>query len=150
MHAQRVLVPQTQIGAIQAHLARSRRLGTDQQAGQGRLARTGRADDAQRFSGRQLEAKVAQAGLAAAGLQCVERLDGEFAARRRQRHACRARRLRLHHSTQALISQPRRAPLAPGADQLIDRCQHPRHQNGTGDHHAWGDQLFDRQPRSQA
>ncbi|MNE03033.1 hypothetical protein D3C80_955220 [compost metagenome] len=148
--AEQALVPLLQLGAIQAHLAGCRCGDADQQACQGRLAGAGRTNDAKAVAGRQLEAKVDQARLARARLYRTQLLHQQVPERRRQWHAGRARRLLAEQGVQPLIGLACRTPLTPHGNQLVDRRQHPGHENGAGDHHPRGNQLLDRQPCAQA
>ena len=148
--AKLVFVPLRQLGTVQPHLACQRLPYADQQPGQGRLATTGRPDHAQHLPGRQGETQVGQGGATGAGRTGAQLLHRQLAPWRGQCHALRPGRIALQQGFKALISQARRAPLLPHANQLIDGAQYAAHQNGASNHHPGRDLPLHRQQGTEA
>lgn len=65
-------------------------------------------------------------------------LDGQLPGGRRQRHRRCGLGVFAQQAVQALVGQLRGAPLLPHGNQLVDRAEHPAHEDGACDHHARG------------
>ena len=150
MRPQLLFVPLPKIRTVQPHVAAERRQRADQLAHQQRFAGAGRANDAQHLPGLQTKTNAVQHRRAPARRAGGQLIHGQCAAGRRQRQARRLRRVGGQHHLQPLQGLARRRPLLPGADQLIDRPQHPADQDRSGDHHARRNVAVDRQQRAAA
>ncbi|MNZ83096.1 hypothetical protein D3C78_1018160 [compost metagenome] len=142
-------LPTEDIGTVQTHLAMRGRPDPQQRPGQSRLARTARADEADRLASRDPESEPADHRLLGAGRRDHQGLGGEFALGRRQRHALGLGGDLHQQLVQALVLGARRGKALPRADHQIDRRQSPAQQDGTGDHQTGTDLLLERQIGSQ-